>query len=139
MIVVDTNVVSELMKAKPDERVRAWSAGLSVASLFTTSITESEILYGIELLPRGRRRDAIRGAAQGIFAKSFAGRVLPFASNAASAYARIMAGRRHEGRRMSQADGQIAAIALAAGAALATRNTGDFEGAGLKLIDPWEH
>lgn len=138
MIVVDTNVVSELMKAAPDQTVRAWSARHSVATLYTTSITEAEILYGIELLPEGRRREAIRAAAQAIFTQSFGGRVLAFGSNAASAYASIMSRRRRLGRPMNHAGGQIAAIALAAGAALATRNVADFEGSGLKLTDPWK-
>ena len=137
MIVVDTNVVSELMKSAPDDAVRAWSARHSVSTLYTTSITEAEILYGIELMPDGRRRQGVRAAAEAVFASSFGGRVLPFGSNAASVYARIMAKRRGSGRPMNHADGQIAAIALSAGAALATRNVADFEGSGVKVIDPW--
>ena len=137
MIVVDTNVVSELMKSSPDEAVRAWSNRHSASTLYTTSITEAEILYGVELMPDGKRRRAIRAAAEEIFGKSFAGRVLPFGRNAASAYARLMVKRRGAGKPMSQADGQIAAIALSAGASLATRNDADFDGFGLKVVNPW--
>ncbi|MBI2754210.1 MAG: type II toxin-antitoxin system VapC family toxin [Betaproteobacteria bacterium] len=137
MIILDTNVVSELMKAAPDERVRAWVAAQPATSLYTTSITQAEILHGIALLPSGRRRRALETAAEAMFRDDFGGRVLPFGSDAAQPYARIAADRRRAGRPISQFDAQIAAIARSAGAAIATRNTDDYEGCGVKLIDPW--
>ena len=137
MIVLDTNVVSELMKAAPDENVRGWVALQPATSLYTTSITQAEILHGIALLSSGKRRNALEAAADAMFRDDFAGRILPFGSDAARPYARIAADRRRAGRPISQFDAQIAAIARAAGAAIATRNTGDYEGCGVKLIDPW--
>jgi predicted nucleic acid-binding protein len=137
MIVLDTNVVSELMKEAPDETVRAWVAGQPATSLYTTSITQAEILHGIALLPAGKRRNALEAAAEAMFKDDFGGRVLPFGSDAAQSYARISAQRRRGGRPISQFDAQIAAIARSAGAALATRNTTDYEGCGVRLVNPW--
>lgn len=137
MIVLDTNVVSELMKAAPDESVRNWIAAQPATSLYTTSITQAEILHGIALLPPGKRRDALEAAAEAMFREEFAGRILPFGSDAARPYARIAAERRRAGRPISQFDAQISAIARSTGAAIATRNTDDYEGFGVKLIDPW--
>ena len=137
MIVLDTNVVSELMKAAPDPRVRAWVAAQPATSLYTTSITQAEILHGVALLPSGRRRLALEAAAQAMFRDDFGGRVLAFGSDAAEPYARVAADRRRAGRPISQFDAQIAAIARASGAAIATRDTDDYEGCGVKLIDPW--
>jgi hypothetical protein len=137
MIVLDTNVISELMRAAPAPAVAAWIAGKARASLFTTTLSQAEILYGLELLPEGRRRDALIAAAQPMFAEDFAGRVLPFDGDSAVAYADIAAARRRAGRPIAQIDAQIAAITRARGARLATRNTEDFEGCGIALIDPW--
>jgi len=137
VIVLDTNVVSELMKAAPDPRVRAWVAAQPATSLYTTSITQAEILHGVALLPSGRRRLALEAAAQAMFRDDFGGRVLAFGSDAAEPYARVAADRRRAGRPISQFDAQIAAIARASGAAIATRDTDDYEGCGVKLIDPW--
>ena len=102
-----------------------------------TSITQAEIFYGVLLLPAGRRRTAIEAAAAAMFETEFAGRVLPFGSDAAPLYARIAAERRRAGRPISHFDAQIAAIARASGAAVATRNVDDFDRCGVKLIDPW--
>ena len=137
MIVLDTNVLSELMKAAPERSVVEWMSTQAPSSVFTTSITEAEVLHGIELLPPGKKRDAIRAAAQAMFATDFAGRVLPFASSAAPAYARIAAERRRRGRPISHFDAQIAAIALSERAALATRNVADFADSGINVVDPW--
>jgi len=137
VIVLDTNVLSELMKSTPAAAVMNWVAKQSTASLFTTTITQAEILHGVALLPQGRRRAAIEAAANAMFDEDFAGRVLPFGSHAAHAYADIAAVRRHAGRPISQFDAQIAAIASAAGAGIATRNVADFEGCGIRVIDPW--
>jgi predicted nucleic acid-binding protein len=106
--------------------------------LCTTTITQAEILLGVHLLPRGKRRDEIEQEAQEVFEKDFAGRLLPFESEAARAYARITSARRRSGRPISQADAQIAAIAHSTGFDLATRNTSDFEGCGIELHDPWD-
>lgn len=137
MIVLDTNVVSELMRAMPDARVRAWFAGQQRSTLFTTSITKAEILYGIALLPAGRRKAALADAAERMFARVFAARMLAFDAVAATRYAEVLMARRRAGKPMETLDAQIAATALAAGAAVATRNLADFAGCGLDVIDPW--
>jgi toxin FitB len=108
------------------------------ASLYTTSITQAEILHGLMLLPAGKRRAAIEAAATAMFEEDFAGRILAYGSDAALPYARIAAERRRFGRPISQFDAQIAAIARVTGATLATRNVADFAGCGVKVVDPWQ-
>lgn len=137
MIVLDTNVLSELMRPKPSPRVVAWVAQQSVADLFTTAITEAEIFYGIELLAKGKRRDALFAAAEGMFMEDFQGRVVAFESEAARHFAAIAAHRRASGKPISHADAQIAAIARAHGAKLATGNGPDFVDCSVTVIDPW--
>lgn len=137
MIILDTNVLSELMRPKPSTAVVGWVASQPSSSLHTTSITQAEILHGILLLPAGRRRAALEAAAVAMFAEDFADRILGFGSDAAAAYARMAADRRRAGRPISHFDAQIAAIAMTAGAAVATRNVADFGGLGLKVADPW--
>ncbi|MGH7802813.1 MAG: type II toxin-antitoxin system VapC family toxin [Candidatus Binatia bacterium] len=137
MIVLDTNVVSELMKATPARRVVDWIAAQPATSLYTTSVTQAEILHGIALLPSGKRRRALEVAAEAMFRDDFDGRVLPFGSDAAPAYARIAVERRRAGRPISQFDAQIAAIARSADASIATRNVADYDACGVKVIDPW--
>ena len=137
MIVLDTNVVSELMRSNPSSRVIAWVAKQPAAELFITSITEAEIFYGIELLTRGRRREGLLAAAEAMFAEDFAERVLVFDSDTARAFSRIAAHRRTLGRPISHADAQIASIAYLQGAKLATRNVVDFRDCGVEVIDPW--
>lgn len=137
MIILDTNVLSELMKAAPHAAVTRWVATQPAANLFITSITEAEILLGVRLLPEGRRRDAVEAAANAMFEADFAGRILSFSSPAAHAYAEIAATRRRSGRPIAQFDAQIAAIAKSAGASVATRNVSDFAGCGVKIVDPW--
>ena len=139
MIVLDTNIVSELMKAAPDERVVRWIAAQPSTSLFTTSITQAEILHGIMLLPSGKRRAAIADAAEAMFLDDFGGRILPFGSDAAHPYARIATERRRAGRPISHFDAQIAAIAHSARAAVATRNVADFDDCGVRVVNPWDH
>ena len=138
MIILDTNVLSELMRPAPEAAVVDWVATQSAASLFITTITQAEILHGILLLPQGRRRDEIEVAADMMFEEDFAGRILPFGSHAAHAYAEIAVARRQSGRPISQFDAQIAAIAKSTGAKVATRNVPDFEGCGIDVIDPWQ-
>ena len=138
MIILDTNVLSELMRSAPATAVTNWVATQSAANLFITTITQAEILHGVLLLPQGRRRDAIEAAADAMFEADFAGRILPFSSHAAHGYAEIAVARRHSGRPISQFDAQIAAIAKSTGAGVATRNVPEFEGCGIKVIDPWQ-
>ena len=138
MIVLDTNVLSEVLRPQPEERVLAWLAGQWRAAVFTTTITRAEILYGIQTLPAGQRKDGLWQAARGILDQDFAGQVLGFDADAADAFALIAAERRAAGRPISQFDALIAAIARSRGASLATRNVKDFEGCGIALINPWD-
>jgi predicted nucleic acid-binding protein len=137
VIVLDTNVISELMRAKPDPAVLAWVAAQPRATLYTTSINQTEILYGIAMLPAGRRRTALAAAAEAMFAEDLAGRVLSYDGAAAARYAEIVVARRRVGNPIEAFDALIAATALTAGASIATRDTGGFDGCGLTLIDPW--
>ncbi len=137
MIIIDTNVVSELMSADPQPEVMAWLDGHPTNTLFTTTVTEAEILSGIAFLPDGKRRRGLARTAERLFDLLFNDRVLPFDSSAAQAYAQIAAARRAAGRPLSLADGQIAAIAHSRGASVATRNTTDFEGCGITIENPW--
>jgi hypothetical protein len=137
LILLDTNVLSELMKAAPDRTVLRFVNGIPAMALFTSAITQAEILYGIALLPDGKRRDALLAAARTALDNHFRGRVLPFDGDAAEAFAAIAAGRLQNGRPISQADAQIAAIAKSRGAALATRNVADFDGCGVSVVNPW--
>ena len=137
MIVLDTNVVSELMRPSPSERVVRWISLQAPASLYTSAVVEAQILHGILLLPAGRRRNALAEAAGAMFEVEFGARILAFDSGAARAYAQIASDRHRAGRPISQFDAQIAAIARTARATLATRNTGDFEDCGINLVNPW--
>jgi toxin FitB len=137
MIIVDTNVVSELMKSSPSELVIEWVRARTGSELFTTSITLAEILYGIGRLPDGRRKELLRTTASEVFA-AFEDQVLPFDSSAATHYADVVGGRGQIGLPMDGFDAQIASICRAHGAALATRNLKDFRQTDVNLIDPWQ-
>ena len=137
MIVLDTNVLSELMKPAPAQSVMRWMAAQPAANLFTTSVTQAEILHGIMLLPSGRRRRGFEAAAEAMFREDFPGRILAFDSDAAHVYASIASERHRAGRPISHFDAQIAATARSAGAAIATRNVPDYEGCGVKVTNPW--
>jgi predicted nucleic acid-binding protein len=137
MIVLDSNVLSELMASSPEQRVTRWLARQSSHQLFTTSVTMAEIFQGVELLPAGKRRAGLLAAAETMFTGLFPGRVLPFHEGAARAFAPIAINRRTRGRPISLFDAQIAAIARAFGATLATRDTADFEDCGVALVNPW--
>ena len=139
MIVLDTNVISELMRDSPQQTVLAWFGAQPASSLFVTTVTEAEILSGIALLSYGRRRRGLSEAAARVFTTLFAGRILVFDSDAANIYGEIFAQRHAAGRPISQADCQIAAIARSREASIATRNITDFEGVGVELIDPWSY
>jgi predicted nucleic acid-binding protein len=138
VIVLDTNVLSELMRSQPAAAVFSWVAAQPRAALHTTSVNKAEILYGIAALPEGRRRAALAAAAEAMFIDDFVGRVLPFDEAAAVHYAEIVAGRRREGRPIEAFDAQIAATARVAGAELATRDVGDLVGCSLPLLNLWE-
>ena len=137
MIVLDTNVLSEMMRPRPAVEVLRWTGRYPRSQFLTTAITQAEILYGIELLPRGRRRTALEAAASAMFEEDFAGRIVPFDGDAARAFAHIAARRRKLGRPIAQWDAQIAAIVRSLGAALATRNTDDFQHCGIEVVNPW--
>ena len=135
---LDTNLLSELMRLAPAPEVLAWFAS-PAAAMYTSSISQAEILTGIALLPAGQRRNALAQAAQTMFAEDFAGRILHFESAAAEHYALIVAARTALGHPISTEDAQIAAIALVAGLTLVTRNTKDFaQIAGLTQLNPWQ-
>jgi len=137
MILLDTNVVSELMKALPEPAVMTWIDAVPASALFVSAITQAEILYGVALLPEGKRREGLERAAHIAFETYFRGRILPFDSEAAEAFALLATDRRQAGRPISQADAQIAAIARSRGAELATRNVPDFDGCGVEIVNPW--
>jgi predicted nucleic acid-binding protein len=138
MIVLDTNVLSETLRPRPADSVKQWMAAQAAALLYTTAISQAEILYGVALLPAGRRKLTLQEMAEAIFGQAFLGRVLPFDSAAAISFAQIAAMRRRSGRPISEADAQIAAIAHSRGATIATLNVGDFENCGIEVISPWE-
>lgn len=138
MIVLDTNVISEALRPSPAPRIGDWLRHRPLTSLFITATTQAEILYGIGILPAGRRRDDLQAAAHAMFSQNFGGRILAFDEDAARWFAVISADRRQVGRPISQFDAQIAAITRAYGAALATRNVRDFEDCGIELVNPWD-
>jgi predicted nucleic acid-binding protein len=138
VIILDTNVLSELMTPAPAPKVVSWVVNQrSLETVFISTITVAEILYGVELLPAGKRRDKLESEAQAMFSEDFAGRILSFDEESARAFSQIASTRRKHGRPIADFDAQIAAIAHMHGAALATRNTADFEGCGVQLINPW--
>jgi len=136
---IDTNVLSELMRTQPEEKVLQWFEHHGDADFFTSSITKAEIFLGIALLENGKRRSHLDAAAQAMFTEDFSGRCLPFDNQSAEVYARLVADRQRLGKPITTEDAQIAAIALIANLTLVTRNTKDFlEINGLKLVNPWE-
>ncbi|RFB81387.1 type II toxin-antitoxin system VapC family toxin [Methylovirgula sp. 4M-Z18] len=138
MMILDTNVLSELMRLEPEPRVMQWITSQASRMLHTTSVTKAEILHGIALMPDGRRKYGFLESARQMFDMDFAGRVLPFDEAAAEDYAEFLSRRRKIGRLMSAFDAQIAAIARRHQASVATRNVEDFEGCGLALFNPWD-
>lgn len=137
MIVLNTNVVSEVLRPSPDGRVLAWLDGQDPRSLFLTSVSLAELLVGTAYLPEGRRRSELEGGLAAALAQLFGDRLLPFDRAAATAFAPIMAEARARGAAVGFADGQIAAIAGSRGYGVATRDTAPFRAAGLAVIDPW--
>jgi toxin FitB len=137
MIVLDTNVLSEALRPVPEPSVLDWLKNQPRASLFITTVTRGEILYGIRLLADGKRRRGLWDAATKIFDADFADQVLNFDSEAADMYADIAALRRTAGKPISQFDAMIVAMARSRGASLATRKVKDFEDCGVDVINPW--
>jgi predicted nucleic acid-binding protein len=138
VIVLDTNVLSELVRPEPDSGVLAWVARHRRGNLCTTAITEAELAYGLALLPEGRRRSALSEAVSRLLGEGLGGRVLPFDRAAAIVYAKFAARRRRIGQPVGWADALIAAIARSRGAELlATRDVGGLDGCGVPLVNPW--
>jgi predicted nucleic acid-binding protein len=138
VILLDTNVLSELIHHEPDERVTQWLDSLNPNDIATTAITAAELLYGVARLPAGRRKKQLSEAIRGLIEEDLDGRVEPFDRTAANHYATLVSDRESGGRPIGAADAQIAAICRKLGATLATRNTSDFEGTGVDLLDPWQ-
>jgi toxin FitB len=137
VIILDTNVLSELSRRDPSDRVLSWLDSQPFGETATTAVTAAELLYGVARLPDGRRKASLAEAVQQILDEDMAGRIEPFDAVAAGHYAVVVSGRERAGRPISVADAQIAAICRKLRAVLATRNTGDFEGTGVQLTDPW--
>jgi predicted nucleic acid-binding protein len=138
VIILDTNVISELARQVPDPGVLSWLDSLEVLEVATTAVTAAELRYGVARLPDGHRRRELEVVMKGILAEDFHGRVLPFDDRASVRYADIVIGRERIGRPIGIADAQIAAICRDSGAILATRNIADFEETGIELINPWK-
>ena len=134
---LDTNVVSELMRESPEPAVARWVSGHPVEDLFLSAVSEAELRYGAAILPFGRRRETLFFKIEAMLSDAFEDRVLPFDSDAARAYGHIAAARRSVGRPVASADCQIAAIAMAGRMRLATRNVRDFEDMGVEIVNPW--
>lgn len=137
MILLDTNVLSELMRAKADPKVLAWVDAQPASRLMICSITVAEILYGIARMPDGKRKQGLLDIASAMFDEDFAGNILPFDADAAVHYAEIAAESEARGRVVDMADAQIAAIGRLHDAVIATRNIRHFESLGVALVDPW--
>jgi hypothetical protein len=138
MIVIDTNVISELWKSEPSARVIAWMDAQMVETLYLSAITVAELRFGLATMPPGRRRTVFQERFEADTLPLFAGRVLPFDLAASQAYADLMASAKTEGRAIGKADAYIAATAMACGFMVATRDTSPFMSAGLKVTNPWD-
>jgi toxin FitB len=137
LTVLDTKVLSELMRQRPAPAVLAWFSHQAPQTLGVSSITQAEMLLGARLLPRGQRRAQLEARLRSMFDVDFSGRIWNFDSAAAACYADIVSQRRAAGRPIAQSDAEIAAVASSRGAAVATRNASDFEGCGLVVHNPW--
>jgi predicted nucleic acid-binding protein len=138
VIILDTNVISELARIDPEPDVVTWLDSQPAAEIAITAITAAELLYGVARLPEGRRRAALAGIINALINEDFRGRVQPFDGQAADRYATVVVGREKLGRPISMADAQIAAVCSVYSATLATRNIGDFTDTGISLINPWD-
>ena len=136
-VLLDTNVVSELIRKSPDPAVEAWASGHPLEELFFSAVGEAEQSYGAAILPTGRRRETLISDIERMLRDAFEDRVLSFDSDAARAYADIAAMRRSAGRPVAPADCQVAAIARSRNLAVATRNVRDFEDIDIEVVNPW--
>ena len=137
MIVLDTNVLSEILKPVPESRVVEWVDSVPDVETAITSVTVAEILYGVGRMPEGKRRRRLLSAAETIFDEDFRNRILVFDADAAVEYATLVVDREVAGLPISMADAQIAAVCRVHECTLATRNVGDFEGTGVMTVNPW--
>lgn len=137
MIILDTNILSEPARPKPDPSVVRWIGWQDSSELFTTSINQAEMLFGIARMPKGAKRTIVQDAALAMFDKDFAGRILPFDNRAAPLFAEIVALRMEMGKPIGTMDAQIAAIARLHDAAVATRDVTDFQHCGIEIINPF--
>lgn len=139
MILLDTNVLSELMRPNPNDGVVQWIDALPDEDIWISAVTVGEIRLGLALLPEGRRKKILTDLAEQMFKEEFSDKCLPFDYQAAGTYAKIVASRSRQGRPITVEDAQIAAIAITADLSLASRNTKDFQGIEeLKLVNPWD-
>jgi len=137
MIVLDTNVVSEIMKPDPNPHVLSWVDSVPALQTAITAVTVAEILYGIGRLPDGARRLKLMTAAETIFDEEFRNRIFVFDAAAAVEYAALVVEREAAGLPISMADAQIAAVCRVHNCTIATRNIGDFDGTGIPILNPW--
>jgi predicted nucleic acid-binding protein len=137
MILLDTNLVSEPWKPRPDPHIVAWIDAQAVETLFLSAVTVAELRFGIAAMPDGKRRKVLHARLEGDLLAVFAGRVLPFDLDASRAYAELMAKAKIAGRAISMADGYIAAIAATRGLSVASRDVAPFQAAGVSIINPW--
>jgi toxin FitB len=138
MILIDTNVISEVACVRPNQAVAAWLDAQPAASLFLCTPVLAELRYGIERLAEGRKKRELLNSISRIENELYVGRILTFDQPAAAQYARLAASRDRQGRRINQMDALIAAIAATHGASIATRDVNDFSGLNLELINPFE-
>lgn len=138
MIILDTNVVSEIMREKPDACVMRWLDRQNPEQMHITAINLAELLIGVELMPNGKRRQALESTLSQVVKEFFSGRILPFGEPAARTYSLLLSRARNSGRTISVADGQIAAVAAVHGFTVATRDISPFEAAGVRFVNPWE-
>lgn len=136
-VLLDTDALSEILRSLPHPTVLRWFSSQAESQMFVSAITQAEMVSGASLLPEGKRQQRLQGALRELFEHDFVDRVMPFDGGSVVHFAQVVAARRRGGRPISQFDAQIAAIALQNGMALATRNVRDFEGCGLRLVDPW--
>lgn len=137
MIVLDTNVVSETFRPTPSAQVLSWLDANAPQTLYLTSITLAELRFGVAALPAGRRKQGLHDVVENVLVPRFRDRILPFDEPASLAFAHLQSSARTDGRALPTMDALIAAICRSRGFTLATRNTRDFLGAGIPLIDPW--
>jgi predicted nucleic acid-binding protein len=138
VIVLDTNVVSELIRKAPEPRVLSWVDRFSASDVLITAITAAELMYGVARTAQGRRKQELHTKVEGVLTEDFEDQILPFDTRAAMYYAEIVVSRERAGRPISMADAQIAAICRNWNAGLATRNVDDFIDTGVDVVNPWD-